>query len=105
MVRARDDGDRQQRPAEIHVDLSHVTSEPDVHEVFASALQFPGFYGRNRDAFWDILCCFDCFPRRLILSGRDHVHRVAPRAIEMLDRAFADCRLQHPDIAPSVTWR
>ncbi len=104
MVNAATDAVREQRPEEMHLDLSHVTSEQDVHEVFARALHFPDLYGRNWDAFWDVLCCFDRFPRRLILSGREHVQRIVPRAIEMLDSAFADCEREHPDIAPTVTW-
>ena len=104
MVNARDDGERQQRLEEVTIDLSHITSKRDVHQAFASSLHFPNFYGHDWDAFWDVLCGFNCFPQRLILSGRDHVHAVAPRALEMLDRAFTDCQRQHADVAPNVTW-
>ena len=104
-MKPRIDSERQQMLPEAEIDLSGVTSERDVHEAFARSLHFPDFYGHNWDAFWDVLCCFDVFPPRLILSGRDHVHAVVPRALEMLDTAFADCRLEHSDVARDVIWR
>ena len=92
-------------PAEAEIDLSRVASERDVHEAFASSLLFPDFYGQNWDAFLDVLCGFDCFPRQLTLVGREHVQRVVPRAFEQLQSCFAWCAREYPDIAPTVTWR
>ena len=92
-------------PRDFEIDLSRVGSERDVHDAFASSLPFPQGYGQNCDAFYDVLCGFDCFPRRLILVGRDHVQRVVPRAFEKLQTCFTDCEREYPEIAPSVTWR
>lgn len=81
--------DHPQKPAEVEIDLSGVASEREVHEAFASSLHFPDFYGHNWDAFWDILCGFDLFPRRLTLVGREHLERVVPRAYERLQSCFS----------------
>ncbi len=105
MVNALSDSERQQTPPEVEIDFSGVTSERDVHEAFARSLHFPDFYGHNWDAFWDVLCCFDVFPRRLTLVGKEHLRRAVPKAYEQLQSCFADCEREHPDIAPSVTWR
>lgn len=91
--------------AEVHLDFAGVNSEEQVHELFASALHFPHFYGRNWDAFWDILTGFGCFPGRLVLSGTEHLRTAVPKAYEQLHTCFANCLREHPDMAPAVTWR
>lgn len=94
-----------ERAAEVLIDFAGVTSEQEVHGLFARSLHFPDFYGHNWDAFWDVLTGFACFPRRLVLSNTGHLRTAVPRAYEQLRSCFADCQREHPDIAPIVTWR
>src|SRR5687767_4391544 len=91
--------------SEVHLDLSGVSSEEELHDLFAHALRFPHFYGRNWDAFWDILTGFGCFPRRLILFGTENLRLTLPRAHEQLQTCFANCQREYPDDAPAVTWQ
>ena len=93
------------RDDEAHIDFAGVTSEREVHEVFARSLRFPSFYGHNWDAFCDVLTGFDCFPRRLILSSTAHLCAAVPRAYEQLQACFTDCQREYPDLAPTVTWQ
>lgn len=37
------------------VDCSAVGSRADLHEIFAEALDFPAYYGKNLDALYDCL--------------------------------------------------
>lgn len=99
------DFDAHDSDTEVRIDLSTVTSEREVHELFARSLRFPDFYGHNWDAFWDVLTGFDCFPRRLIVVGAEHLLATVPRAYEKLHSCFADCEREHPDVAPAVTWQ
>lgn len=57
-----------------------VNSEREVYEFFARMLPFPDFYGHNWDAFWDVLTDLDCFPRRLFISGTEHLRVTVPQA-------------------------
>ncbi len=41
------------------VDLTAVKGAEDFHDVFAAALGFPSFYGRNLDAWIDCVSCAD----------------------------------------------
>lgn len=93
-----------ERSAEALIDFASVSTEREVHELFARSLPFPDFYGHNWDAFWDVLTGFDCFPRRLVLSSTEHLRTVVPRAYEQLQSCFADCQREYPDIAPEVIW-
>ena len=92
------------RPTSITIDCSAVLTEQDVHAVFAEALSFPGHYGHNRDAFWDVLTDSGCFPPAITIAGRSHLQAHLPRAIAQLERCFFDLRSQSPDDAFEVTW-
>lgn len=93
-----------ERSTEAHIDFASVSTEREVHELFARSLPFPDFYGHNWDAFWDVLTGFDCFPPRLVLSSTEHLRSAVPRAYEQLQSCFADCQREYPDIAPEVIW-
>ena len=92
-------------PDEVCIDFTGVTSEQQVHELFARSLPFPAFYGHNWDAFWDVLTGFDCFPRRLILSSTAHLRVVVPHAFERLQSCFADYQRDYPNITLEVIWK
>lgn len=89
---------------EAHIDFAGVSTEREVHELFARSLSFPNFYGHNWDAFWDVLTGFDRFPRRLLLSSTQHLRTTVPRAYKQLQSCFAQYQRDYPDIAPEVIW-
>lgn len=43
----------------LQVDLRSITDSNSFHSFFANALGFPGFYGRNMDAWVDCMSCLD----------------------------------------------
>jgi ribonuclease inhibitor len=43
---------------ELTLDLLGVQTEDDFHDRAAVAFDFPSYYGRNRDAFWDCITDF-----------------------------------------------
>lgn len=44
---------------EIRLDLLTIENEDQFHDFVQNALEFPHYYGRNKDAFWD--CITDIF--------------------------------------------
>ena len=94
-----------ERDAEVHIDFAAVSSEREVHELFAHSLHFPDYYGYNWDAFQEVLTDLEWFPHRLILSSTEHLRTTVPRAYEMLQGIFNNCTDDYPDLAPEVIWR
>ena len=43
----------------VDVDLSNVSTWPELHTTFQEAMGFPDFYGRNSDAWIDCMSCVD----------------------------------------------
>lgn len=43
----------------ITLDISEVRAQRDFHDLVARVLEFPHYYGRNLDAFWDCLTELD----------------------------------------------
>ena len=39
----------------VTIDCAPMTGPDEVHDIFASALEFPAYYGRNLDALYDLL--------------------------------------------------
>jgi RNAse (barnase) inhibitor barstar len=92
------------RPQTATIDCSAAASEQDVHVAFAEVLSFPVHYGRNWDAFWDVLTGHGCFPPAITICGRAHLLTHVPSAVGHLERCFTDLRQQAPDDAVVVTW-
>lgn len=92
------------RPALLTIDCSNVQTEQEVHEAFAEALSFPGYYGFNWDAFWDILTDHGYFPPAISISGRTHLLAHLPGTVAQLEHCFSELRSKFPDDAVEVTW-
>ena len=53
----------------VEVDLSNVTSSDELHSLLSQALEFPGWYGCNWDAFWGAITGLVPMPLQLKLLG------------------------------------
>ena len=87
------------------IDLRRAKDDRDVHSAFADVLCFPGYYGMNWDAFWDVLTGFGCFPPKIIISGRSELEASSPSTLEMLEKIFRDYE-DEGDVPPlTIEWR
>jgi RNAse (barnase) inhibitor barstar len=76
--------------AKLEVDLSRVRASRDLHDAFATALDFPEGYGRTWNAFWDLISSDHPLPEELIIRGLDHVERILPEDAKLLLDCLGD---------------
>ncbi len=91
----------------VRIDASRIVDWPSFHEVFARALGFPDFYGRNLDAWNDCMAYLDD-PEAGMTSV--HVHRggVVTLLIDHASEVAARCPEQYAaliECSSFVNWR
>jgi RNAse (barnase) inhibitor barstar len=80
----------------IEIDLRTITSNADLHERLAEALRFPAYYGRNWDAFRDLINADAYLGVPLSLIGWDTLQQRLPRDAALHRRCLDDLRAQFP---------
>ena len=74
------------------------TSSTSLHEMLAAALDFPGYYGKNWDTFWD--CIRDpehsAMPRTLIIRGLNVLEERLSQEAAHLRSCLVDCQREGP---------
>jgi RNAse (barnase) inhibitor barstar len=72
--------------------VAHATSSTSLHEMLAAALDFPDYYGKNWDAFWDCLRCPErsAMPRTLIIRGLGVLEKRLPKDAARLRGCLVD---------------
>ena len=78
----------------IVLDLSRVSSTDDLHELVKTKLNFPSYYGRNWDAFWDCVTDSDQsrMPDRLVVRGWSALESRLPRDARLLRECLEDLK-------------
>ncbi|MDP9950352.1 MULTISPECIES: barstar family protein [Streptomyces] len=74
----------------ITIDVSEVSDERSLHLLLMRELDFPEFYGRNWDAFWDAITGLVSIPDRVRFLGWDQLVTAVPRGAAMLRRSLDD---------------
>lgn len=67
------------------IDLSNIQSDEELHLLFKDKLQFPAFYGRNWDAFWDAITGLVELPEVLTIVGYHLLKEVLPTDAAILE--------------------
>jgi ribonuclease inhibitor len=88
----------------VELDLTSVLSRDQLHDLLAARLGFPGYYGRNWDAFWD--CITDPeqseLPKVLRIRGWPTLCTRLPREAELLRKCLEDLPAERQGVA--VEW-
>ena len=86
------------------LDVSGLTTSDELHDLLASRLAFPGYYGRNWDAFWD--CITDpeqsVMPATLCIRGWKELRQRLPRDAQLFRSCLADLAGERDDVR--VEW-
>lgn len=88
----------------VEVDLSTITSSAGLHERLAVALEVPSYYGRNWNAFWDLITEDAALLAPLRLIGWDALQQHLSRDAVQLRQCLDDLRTQFPANACNVIY-
>ena len=81
-------------PKIIRLDLTGCTTQWDYHERIRLAFDFPEWYGRNWDAFWDLLQS-ECDSDKVEILGESTLPEKLKHDIEIMHRVLEDNKKEH----------
>lgn len=92
------------RKAFVTIDMSEIASIDHLHEVLSEALDFPGWYGKNWDAFWDSITALVEMPEHLQLIGWGPFAERFPRDASIMKKCLDDMSSELPTLAAIVDY-
>jgi len=92
------------RKAFVTVAMSETVSIDQLHEVLSEALDFPGWYGKNWDAFWDSINALVEMPEHLQLIGWRPFAERFPQDAAMMKKCLDDMSNELPALAAIVDY-
>ncbi|QEL18310.1 barstar family protein [Limnoglobus roseus] len=92
------------RRASVEIDLSAVNTADELQSLLMRSLDFPGWYGRNWNAFWDAITGLVPMPRQLLLIGWAGFVDRLPDDARLMCACLDDMGLQFPEHAAHVVY-
>jgi RNAse (barnase) inhibitor barstar len=83
----------------VRIDVSLVDSVAELHDLLARELDFPSFYGKNWNAFWDAITGLVEMPELLIIDGWSNVSTRWPDDANQLVGCLRDLNKQYTSFA------
>ena len=68
----------------VEIDLAGVMNEEQLHTLLMQRLEFPHYYGKNWNAFWDVITEPDGLPQILTFHGWAEFQRRLPEVAKEL---------------------
>jgi RNAse (barnase) inhibitor barstar len=92
------------RKQRISLDMSGITSVKALHDLLSEALEFPGWYGNNWDAFWDAITGLVEMPIELQLIGWDSFEERYPQDAKIMRECLSEMSERYPEAASQVQY-
>ncbi|ATB56928.1 hypothetical protein NY98_19115 [Xanthomonas citri pv. fuscans] len=88
----------------IRINLENVTSASELHALLMESLGFPGWYGRNWDAFWDAITGLVEMPEQLVLDGWQQFSQRMPEDAQLICKCLEDLSEMYPRLSSTVVY-
>jgi ribonuclease inhibitor len=89
----------------VKIKLRSVCTTKQFHLLLMRSLDFPDWYGRNWDAFWDSISRMVEMPYMLRFVGWEDFALRLPQDAEVMRRCFETLSERYPQCAPQVEYR
>ncbi|MCT7311127.1 barstar family protein [Ralstonia sp. CHL-2022] len=86
----------------VEIELGDIESIAQLHERLRDQLQFPGWYGKNWDAFWDAIVALVDMPHVLRLKNWAAFEQRFPRDAKLMSDCLSDMAKQFPSLAAQI---
>ena len=86
------------------IDISSVADVTQLHRLLAEALDFPGWYGCNWDAFWDAITGLVDMPERLQFVGWKSFANRYPEDAHIMHKCLDNMSKRFPMTAAHVEY-
>ncbi len=88
----------------IEIDLQAIASPEELHSLLMRSLSFPGWYGENWDAFWDVITGLVEMPLAIKFIGWHDFSQRLPREANLLKECLAQMQDEYPQEASEVVY-
>ncbi|KVT14813.1 ribonuclease inhibitor [Burkholderia sp. MSMB1078WGS] len=92
------------RDERVEIELGDIGSTEQLHVRLMKMLNFPDWYGRNWNAFWDAITALVDMPLVLRLKGWSEFERHFPRDAKLMRNCLEDMARQYPASASRVEY-
>ena len=86
------------------IDLSEVKDSEQLQLLLMNSLEFPGWYGRNWNAFWDAITGLVEMPRALRFRSWERFAERLPDDAELLRECLDEMSVMYPESAANVVY-
>ncbi len=86
------------------LDVTYIASIDQLHQLLSEALDFPGWYGANWNAFWDSITALVDMPETLQLIGWESFEMRFPVDAGIMRQCFDEMTEQLPTLAAHVEY-
>lgn len=92
-----------ERSKHVEISLAGIRNAPALHDLLAEKLTFPTYYGKNWDAFWDVIA--ESMPERLTFTGWSELASSLPHEADQLSRCLAELAQTSPELCGVIEFR
>ena len=86
----------------ITLDFSKIKTDDEMHQLLKDTFNFPDFYGRNWDAFWDMINDYINTPVIVKIVGLNKLPYELKEESEIMLKVFSDLKKQRTDVYINV---
>ena len=78
------------------IDLTDISDSEELQELLMEELDFPSFYGKNWDAFWDAITALVDMPENIIITGFEELLLNLPKDAAILKNILDKYNDEYP---------
>ena len=88
----------------IELHLREISSASDLHELLFSSLKLPDYYGKNWDAFWDVIENKNVLPKELVLHNWSALESNLPKEAQLMKDCLTDYQNEKSGLPCKVVY-